>query len=109
MRKVIVEILTGLVINVIEINPDDTGSFDNWTVPDGQMILNDGLNAQPGVTWNGISFDGLALPSPTRRDEIQSKIIDGTVSLDEWQELWRIDLGIQGQYEFHQKELTRSL
>lgn len=47
MRKAIVETVTGLVVNVIEIEPNA-----DWTPPDGCDVLDAG-DAGPGWLWDG--------------------------------------------------------
>lgn len=100
MRKAIINRATGLVVNVIELE-----ARASWTPPDGHEVRSAG-KAGPGWSWNGQRFLPPVPLAPTRQDELRDKVIEGTVSLDEWQEIWRAERGLQERYETRQAEIA---
>jgi len=55
LRKAIIETITGIVDNVIEIEPDSDGTFTHYTIPDGHE-MRDVEGAGPGWMWDGVKF-----------------------------------------------------
>lgn len=51
MRKALVETVTGLVINVIEIEDEST-----WSLPVGHTLMDPEGSVGPGYTWDGSEF-----------------------------------------------------
>ena len=56
MIKCVIEDATGLVVNIIEIEPDDAGTFDHWECPPDCSIRDIGGNAGMGWAWNGTEY-----------------------------------------------------
>lgn len=79
MRKAIVEITTGLIINVIEIEPDNDGGYDHWGCPDGCELIDAIGDAQLGATWNGSQFIAPVIPTPTR---LELLMVQGPATLE---------------------------
>jgi len=61
MRYAIVETATGRVVNIIELEPDDEGSYDHWQNPHAGTEVIDGTDCD-GVGW---SWDGQIFTPPT--------------------------------------------
>lgn len=51
MRKALVKTVTGLVVNVIEIE-----SGANWPIPAGHTLVDAAKAASPGDTWDGVKY-----------------------------------------------------
>ena len=62
MRKAIVETATGLVVNVIELEPGA-----DWTPPDGCEVRGAGKSG-PGCSWDGRRFSLSEPVTPSRSD-----------------------------------------
>jgi hypothetical protein len=71
MKKAIVERSTGIVLNVIELEPDNDGTFNHWQTPDGcDLIDSDG--AGPGWTWDGAIFSRPPTVAPLRLNTLMA-------------------------------------
>ena len=68
MRAAIVETVTGLVVNVIEIESDA-----DWECPDNCELIDAGDRAEPGATWDGSQFVAPVIPEPPRLDVLMAK------------------------------------
>ena len=73
MKKAIIQTDTGIVLNVIELEPDDGGAYDHWCCPDGCEIRDAVRPAQPGATWDGSAFTAPVIPEPPRLNVLMSK------------------------------------
>ena len=52
MRKAIVK--DGVVENVVEVAPDDTGEYGHWVIPAGCEIIDGTHCGGPGWTWDEV-------------------------------------------------------
>ena len=68
MRKAIIESVTGLVVNIIELDLDDAGTHDHWLCPEGCELIDAEPLAQPGATWDGARFIAPVVPETPRLD-----------------------------------------
>lgn len=93
MNKAIVKTETGLVINVVVLDPDEDDSFDHWPCPDGCEIMDPLGIAGPGDTWDGTTFIRPEPPGPLRLDVLLS---DGDLATDKTEllELLRAKLAL---------------
>lgn len=69
MKKALVETASGLVVNVIEIEPDDA----SWSCPDGCELLPASGEVEyvgPGFRWDGQTFSPPESESPSRIVEL---------------------------------------
>ena len=76
MIKAIVETSTGVILNIIEIEPDA-----EWSIPDGCELLDAVPPAQPGGIWDGSHFTAPVISEPSRldammRDGIATQVYD---------------------------------
>jgi len=67
VKTAVIEIATGKVINVVELEPDA-----DWNPPDGCEVR-DGGDCGPGWTWNGTEFLPPEAPIRDRIDVLMSE------------------------------------
>jgi len=107
MRKVILEIATGLVIGVIAIEYDSEGGFSHWQTPVGCELRDDGPGAQPGAIWDGTQFIEPTPPPQTRLEILHMKLVTEDITTEEQLEMLRIERGLQDIYELRKTSNAR--
>ena len=71
-RVAIVEIATGVVLNVCELDRDSDGLHPHWPTPEGCLLV-DSETASAGWTWDGTKMIEPVVPEMSRLDSLMVK------------------------------------
>jgi hypothetical protein len=87
MGKAIVEIGTGVVMNVVELEPDNNGTYISWQCPEGYEIKDIDESTGPaergGIYDNETQTYSLAPPRVLSRVEVLMHTPTGSLEADE--------------------------
>jgi hypothetical protein len=73
MRKALIRTSTGVVENIIELSPDDSGGYSHWLCPEGFEVIDYETPATPGGTWDGTRFIAPVIPEVPRLDVLMAE------------------------------------